>query len=218
MSPMVDIIITCNEERVHHTFDREFDRRQVRLHRLWIRPNTPSPARAASPARSPKKRRTLSVAIPVNMRSRHIPSHKRRLMITSFCTSRRSVAFSVRAAAYVVQAAAKREADSRACHTSKPPTFFSFARLRIARTCCHGRGWRRSHACRHRCRPPLGGQAHEREGVLNQSTSEGSRKSGSGSHRGPLDRCPRRPDPDANVAFQVAGMYHSRFGSCIVKG
>ena len=33
LSPMVDIIITCNEERVHHTFDREFDRRQVRLHR-----------------------------------------------------------------------------------------------------------------------------------------------------------------------------------------
>ena len=84
----------------------------------------------------------------LNMRSRHIPSHKRRLMITSFCTSRRSVAFSVRAAAYVVQAAAKREADNRARHTSKPPTFFSFARLRTARTCCHGRGWRRSHACR----------------------------------------------------------------------
>ena len=91
-------------------------------------------------------------------------------------------------------------------------------RLRTARTCCHGRGWRRSHACRHRCCPPLGAQVHEREGVLNQSISEGSRKSGSGSHRGPLDRCPRRPDPDANVAFQVAGMYHSRFRSCIVKG
>ena len=61
------------------------------------------------------------VALPVNMRSRHIPFNNRRLMITSFC---RSVAFSVRAAASVVQAAAKREADSRECHTSKPPTSF----------------------------------------------------------------------------------------------